>query len=106
MLLGPEFLAEVAEWQTQTTQNRPGATPWEFESPLRHKLSHLIQSVTFFHFSYPLATDGHGSKVAKNYLSTNALTMSSKVPKARSLSLRLASPAGCMRLGRHRMRRL
>ena len=30
--------AEVAEWQTQQTQNLPGATPWGFESPLRQSL--------------------------------------------------------------------
>jgi hypothetical protein len=28
--------AGVAEWKTQRTQNPPVATPWGFESPLRH----------------------------------------------------------------------
>ena len=29
-------LARVAEWQTQQTQNLPGATPCEFDSRLGH----------------------------------------------------------------------
>ena len=33
-----EFAA-VAEWQTQQTQNLPGATSCEFESRLRHLIS-------------------------------------------------------------------
>ncbi len=28
--------AGVAKWQTQQTQNLPVATPWGFDSPLRH----------------------------------------------------------------------
>lgn len=30
--------AGVAEWQTQRTQNPPGATPCRFDSDLRHQL--------------------------------------------------------------------
>ncbi len=36
-------LAGVAEWQTQRTQNPPGATLWGFESPLRH---HFFKALT------------------------------------------------------------